>query len=66
MEPRPEHCLLCGTPMKQGIDVHVNGIHNMRYQEYCELFSQCDGTYGVIETDDNVILTVTRVFERET
>jgi len=64
MKPRPEHCLLCGEPMIQGIDSHVNGTHNMRYQEYCELFSGCDGTYSVYETDSQRIITITRVFKK--
>ena len=64
MQPRPEHCLLCGEKIIQGIDTHVNGTHNMRYQEYCELFSQCDGTYSRLETDDKLILTITRIFDR--
>ena len=65
MKPRPEHCLLCGNPMVQGIDTHVNGIHNMRYQEYCELFSQCEGTYNILETDNGkIVITITRVLDK--
>lgn len=60
MEPRPEYCLLCSVPIVQGIDIHVKGTHNIRYQEYCELFSQCDGIYCV-ETDTQRIITMTRI-----
>lgn len=64
MQPKPEHCLLCGAPITQGIDTHVNGTHNMRYQEYCDLFSQCDGTYGVYETKKQRIITITRIINK--
>ncbi len=33
-------------------------------EEYCELFSQCDGIYCVFETDTQRIITITRIFDK--
>jgi hypothetical protein len=57
----PKHCLLCGRDVVRGIESHVKEAHNMRYDEYCKLFSECKGTYTVEETDYQRIIKITRI-----
>ena len=65
MEPKPEHCLVCGREITAGIDTHVYHKHGIDYSIYCKYFSQSAGSYGVYEKSGKTILTITREVKPE-
>jgi len=65
MEPKPEHCLICGREITAGIDTHVLHKHGLDYGIYCKFFSQALGSYGVYEKSGKTILTITREVKPE-
>ncbi|MFC2070494.1 hypothetical protein ACFLTB_04920 [Chloroflexota bacterium] len=65
MEPKPEHCLICGREVTAGIDTHVIHKHGLEYSIYRKYFYDCLGSYGVYEKGGKTILTITREVKPE-
>ena len=60
MEPRPQHCLICGREITTGLDMHIRNTHEMDYDFYREYFYDCVGCYAVYQKGSKTVLTLTR------